>query len=193
MAENTSKTQSSSTSDLKSQIPQASGVLKGSFQLEEEGKDKLPGNKWVHWALIIIPVLLLISIVVILYAFFINPEKPGVPQTQTTSSGDGPPPRNATPSPKLIITDEVDKASLKRYFASISAKWNDSLIEKVAADSQVALDEYQNADDEDRPILAKELYKTVSNPGVSDSDPTWNAFLADLKQHLETEVGESFD
>src|SRR3989338_6262707 len=196
MAENKDNTQTSSSTlpplsaVVKSPIAQVGSAMKGSFQLDEKDKKKLP-HSWVRLALILIPIFLLITLAVILFALNKKPSDISTTNEQVQKQPDTPAEFYAKASPFLLIADNADKGTLQAYFAGKSDKWQDKLIDKVPADAAVALKEYQNADDEDKLVLARELYKTVSNPGANDTDPDWVAFHTDFKQKLEAEVGQA--
>ena len=196
MAENKDNTQTSSSTlpplsaVVKSPIAQVGSAMKGSFQLDEKDKKKLP-HSWVRLALILIPIFLLITLAVILFALNKKPSDISTTNEQVQKQPDTPAEFYAKASPFLLIADNADKGTLQAYFAGKSDKWQDKLIDKVPADAAVALAEYQNADEEDKLVLARELYKTVSNPGANDTDPEWVAFHTDFKQKLEAEVGQA--
>ena len=196
MAENKVNTQTSSStlpplgSALKSPIAQVGSAMKGSFQFDEKDKKKLP-HSWVRLALILIPIFLVITLAVILFALNKKPSDISTTSEQVQKLPDTPAEFYAKASPFLLIQDNADKGTLQAYFAGKSDKWQDKLIDKVPADAAVALAEYQNSDEEDKLVLARELYKTVSNPGANDQDPEWVAFHTDYKQKLEAEVGQA--
>ena len=195
MAENKDNTQTSSSTlpplsaAVKSPIAQVGSAMKGSFQFDEKDKKKLP-HSWVRLALILIPIFLVITLAVILFALNKKPSDISTTSEQVQKLPDTPAEFYAKSSPFLLIQDNADKGTLQAYFAGKSDKWQDKLIDKVPADAAVALAEYQNADEEDKLVLARELYKTVSNPGANDTDPQWVAFHTDFKQKLEAEVGQ---
>ena len=178
---------------IKNAVPQASSVMKGSFQLDDKGKDKLPDKGWIHWALIIIPVLLLISIVVILYAFYLKPEpsKPAEQSSQVSQGTDSPPPDYVKASPLPIVSDEDEKGILEAYLAGKSQLWRDEFISKVSAEAALTIEEYEGADSENKLIAARELYAAVANPGADDRDPDWLNFIINFREKLEEEIGQS--
>src|SRR3989344_5889824 len=111
-------------SSIKNVVPQASGIIKGSFQLDDKGKDKLPNKDWIHWALIVIPVLLLVSIVVILYAFYIKKEEPGPLPSNQSQDIVSP---YVRPSSLPEVIKEADQQTIANFLSSKTSAWDDSL------------------------------------------------------------------
>src|SRR4030042_3490226 len=73
-----------------------------SFQLSEKDKAKLPNKRWIHWALIIIPVCLIVSISVLTYALITSERPINFPSSFTNKTS----PTPSTP-PNLIESDHL--------------------------------------------------------------------------------------
>ena len=164
----------------------AQDVVKGSFQLSDIDKTKLPNKKWIHMALIIIPLGLILSIAILLFALNFNFEDGAGETVQPAEEKVSL--QYASPLP--IVTEQAQIDPLQEYFSSISPNWKDEYITKVPKVAAVAYQDFLDSDDEDQFYAAQDFYVYLNNPSVIKTDDQYINFLNDVRDDLEDQIGE---
>lgn len=174
---------------LRDQFAKVGPILKGSFQLDEKDKAKLPNKKWVHLALIVIPLGLFVSLVILLWAFFLNrSEVVEVADQNTPAVADEKPAPTLPPLPIIENGEKISK--LKEYFAAVSPNWKDEYIKMVPEAAGKGYYDFLDSTDEDKRDAAVDFYTYLSNPGVPKTDEGFILFLNDVRADLEKQVGQ---
>lgn len=81
---------------------------------------------------------------------------------------------------------------LKQYFSQVSVHFQDNFMQNVPEITLDAYKKYLDAPEgEEKLEAARAFYIYLNNPGALKDDPSYNQFLADIKDDLENTLGRN--